>query len=51
MTRIICTTLLVEKSPQALPLGAACVASAIKHYPGTEAEFIDREMAKAFSTH
>ncbi len=38
MTRIICTTLLVEKSPQALPLGAACVASAIKHYPGTEKE-------------
>ena len=36
MTRIICTTLLVEKSPQALPLGAACVASAIKHYPGTQ---------------
>ena len=27
---IICTTLLVEKSPQALPLGAACIASAIK---------------------
>ena len=38
MTRIICTTLLVEKSPQALPLGAACVASAIKHYPGTQKE-------------
>ena len=38
MTRIICTTLLVEKSPQALPLGAACVASAIKHYAGTEKE-------------
>lgn len=29
--KIICTTILVEKSPQALPLGAACVASAIKH--------------------
>ena len=28
---IICTTVLVETSPQALPLGAACVASAIKH--------------------
>lgn len=27
---VICTTLLVEKSPQALPLGAACVASALK---------------------
>lgn len=38
MTKIICTTLLVEKSPQALPLGAACVASAIKHYAGTEKE-------------
>ncbi len=29
--KIICTTILVEKSPQALPLGSACVASAIKH--------------------
>ena len=38
MTNIICTTLLVEKSPQALPLGAACVASAIKHYPPVEKE-------------
>ncbi len=28
---IICTTVLIETSPQALPLGAACVASAIKH--------------------
>lgn len=28
---VLCTTLLVEKSPQALPLGAACIASAIKH--------------------
>lgn len=28
--KIICTTLLVEKSPQALPLGAACIASALK---------------------
>ena len=27
---VICTTVLVETSPQALPLGAACVASAIK---------------------
>jgi len=25
-------TLLVEKSPQALPLGAACIASSVKHY-------------------
>jgi len=28
--KIVCATLLVEKSPQALPLGAACVASSIK---------------------
>ena len=28
---VICTTLLIEKSPQALPLGAACNATAIKH--------------------
>lgn len=28
---VICLTLLVEKSPQALPLGAACIASAIKN--------------------
>lgn len=27
---VICTTLLIEKSPQALPLGAACIATAIK---------------------
>lgn len=33
--KIICTTLLVECSPQALPLGAACVASAIKAHPLT----------------
>lgn len=31
---VICTTLLIEKSPQALPLGAACIASAIKHGDG-----------------
>ena len=30
---IICTTVLVETSPQAMPLGAACVASAIKANP------------------
>ena len=30
-SRVICTSLLVEKSPQALPLGAACIASAIKN--------------------
>lgn len=33
---IICTTLLIEKSPQALPLGAACIASAIKTSPYTK---------------
>lgn len=32
---VICTTLLIERSPQALPLGAACVASALKHDPLT----------------
>lgn len=32
---VICTTLLIERSPQALPLGAACVASAVKHDPLT----------------
>jgi len=32
---VICTTLLIEKSPQALPLGAACIASAIKNSPLT----------------
>lgn len=32
---VICTSLLIEKSPQALPLGAACIASAIKHNPKT----------------
>ncbi|BDC93338.1 B12-binding domain-containing radical SAM protein [Treponema bryantii] len=31
---VICTTLLIEKSPQALPLGAACIATAIKNWPG-----------------
>lgn len=28
---ILCTTLLIETSPQALPLGAACIASALKN--------------------
>ena len=32
-TPVICTTLLIEKSPQALPLGAACIASAVKNHP------------------
>lgn len=31
MKKLICTTLLIEKSPQALPLGAACIASAVKN--------------------
>ena len=30
MYNLICTTLLVETSPQGLPLGAACIASSIK---------------------
>ena len=30
---IICSTLLAEKSPQALPLGCACIASSLKHSP------------------
>lgn len=30
LPKIIFTTLLIEKSPQALPLGAACVASSVK---------------------
>ena len=31
MQKVLCTTLLIEKSPQALPLGVACIASAIKN--------------------
>lgn len=33
MNTIICTTVLVETSPQAMPLGAACIASSIKVNP------------------
>ncbi len=33
---VLCTTLLIERSPQALPLGAACIASAIRHNPLTK---------------
>lgn len=33
---IICVTLTIETSPQSLPLGAACIASAIKHNPLTK---------------
>lgn len=36
MKLAIFTTLLIEKSPQALPLGAACCASAVKHNSLTE---------------
>ncbi len=36
---IVCTTLLVETSPQALPLGAACIASALKAAPDIAAQF------------
>lgn len=35
-SKIIFTTLLIEKSPQAIPLGAACVASAVKNSPLTK---------------
>ncbi len=37
--RIICTTVLIEKSPQALPLGAACIASALKHNAATAGKY------------
>lgn len=37
---VVFTTLLVEKSPQALPLGAACCASAVKNHPLTK-DFCD----------
>lgn len=43
---VICTTLLIEKSPQALPLGAACIASAIKHFDELK-ELVDVSL-KAF---
>lgn len=36
---IVCTTVLIEKSPQALPLGAACVASALKHNTATAGKY------------
>lgn len=39
MKTIICTTVLVETSPQAMPLGAACVASAIKSNESTKGKF------------
>ena len=37
--KIICMTCLVETSPQALPLGAACIASAIKNDSRTRDKF------------
>ena len=36
---VFCTTVLIEKSPQALPLGAACIASAVKSAPETKDSF------------
>ena len=39
MKKLVCTTLLVETSPQGLPLGVACIASAIKHSPLTCGKF------------
>ena len=44
---VICTSLLIEKSPQALPLGAACIASAIKHNSQTSG--ITEVSLKSFS--
>ena len=39
MKNLLCTTLLVETSPQGLPLGAACIASSIKADSRTKNEF------------
>ena len=39
MKSVICTTLLVETSPQGLPLGAACIASAVKSDFRTKEKF------------
>lgn len=39
MKTLICTTLLVETSPQAMPLGAACIASAVKNSIQTKGKF------------
>lgn len=38
---IICTTVLVETSPQAMPLGAACIASAIKANPNLKTFYVE----------
>ena len=59
MKKALFTTLLIEKSPQSLPLGAACVASAAKSDPRSkdllEVELIDfnreeREIVKLYDT-
>ena len=39
MQKLICTTLLVETSPQGLPLGAACIASSVKADSSTRGQF------------
>ena len=39
MKSLICTTLLVETSPQGLPLGAACIASSVKADSRTSGQF------------
>ena len=39
MKSLVCTTLLVETSPQGLPLGAACIASAVKADSRTNKNF------------
>jgi radical SAM superfamily enzyme YgiQ (UPF0313 family) len=39
MKNLLCTTLLVETSPQGLPLGAACIASSIKADSRTSDKF------------
>lgn len=50
-TEFICTTLLIEKSPQALPLGAACIVSAVNHSELTKdichAKLIDFNMEES----
>ena len=37
--RIICTTVLIETSPQAMPLACACIAAGIRHHPRTAGRF------------
>lgn len=45
--KVQCLSLLIETSPQALPLGVACIASSIKHNPRTK-DFFHAEL-KSFS--